>query len=146
MDLSQLMELAQLFSSGFNSNMDCSSETEEGIQENQEEEEKYLPLVFDEQLQTQNMKIVKAVIPYMSLEHQKLLGVFIKFMEIQRLLERREEVAVAAVSPQKQQEDMLKAMKPYCSKQNQQNINMIIRMFEMKEILKQVEDLKELMG
>ena len=146
MDLSQLMELAQLFSSGFNSNMDCSSETEEGIQENQEEEEKYLPLVFDEQLQTQNMKIVKSVIPYMSLEHQKLLGVFIKFMEIQRLLERREEVSVAAVSPQKQQEDMLKAMKPYCSKQNQQNINMIIRMFEMKEILKQVEDLKELMG
>ena len=141
-DFTQIMELVQLFNS--QTNLGVEEKAEEIKDEG--EPEKYPPIIFDEQLQTQNMKMIKSIIPYMDLNHQKLFGVIIKCMEIQKLMERKEDVSAASLNPKHQREDMLKALKPYCSKQNQQNIDMLMKLFEMKEILKQVEELKEFMG
>ncbi len=140
-DFTQIMELMQLFNLQTEENKNNLESVEQ-----EDEPEKYSPIIFDEELQTQNMKMVKSIIPFLDLRHQKLIGTAIKFMEIQKLMQKKEEVSIAALNPRQQREDILKAVRPYCSKSQRDNIDMIMKLFEMKEILEQAEQLKELMG
>ncbi len=135
MDISQMLEMANMLGTMLKPTDVNNKEEIKTIE--------YKPIPFDEELQTEDMKIIKAVIPYMNLTQQKLVGIFIKIMEIRALLNKTEtEVVSIQTNNEQLHKDILLSVKPYCSQDKQNAINMIIRMLEMKNILVQIEDLK----
>lgn len=108
----------------------------------------YRPIPFDEELQTQDIKIIKSVIPYMNINQQKSIGVLVKLMEIKILLEKNEDEQIITAQSEDDSQlhrDILMSIQPYCSKDKQNMLNMILRMLEMKKILVQIQTLKEVL-
>lgn len=108
----------------------------------------YRPIPFDEELQTQDIKIIKSVIPYMNINQQKSIGVLVKLMEIKILLEKNEDEQIVTAQSEDDSQlhrDILMSIQPYCSKDKQNMLNMILRMLEMKKILVQIQTLKEVL-
>lgn len=72
MDFEQMMQMAKmlgtLLTPKIEENNETSEESTELIQ--------YKPIPFDEEIQNQDMKIIKSIIPYMNLNQQKMVGVF----------------------------------------------------------------------
>lgn len=116
--------------------------------ENEKKEEiKNYPLPFDEGIQTQDMKMIKSIIPYMNISQQKIIGVVIKLMEIKNIIEKDDEtiVTVQSHNDDERHKDILLAVKPYCPEDKQNMLNMMLRMFELKKILVQLETLREVL-
>lgn len=106
----------------------------------------YKPIPFDEELQTQDIKIIKSVIPYMNITQQKVVGVLVKLMEIKILLEKTEDEQIVTAQSEDDSQlhrDILMSIQPHCSKDKQNMLNMILKMLEMKKILVQIQTLKE---
>lgn len=111
-------------------------------------EVKYMPLAFDEEIQTQDMKIIKSVIPFMALNQQKVVGIAIKLIEIRNILDKSEQGNIESaenVDKDAWYKGVLSAVKPYCDDKKQNSINVVMRMLEMKKILIQLEQLKEVL-
>lgn len=119
--------------------------------ENKEEQKEivvqYEPITFDEELQTQEMKMIKSVLPYMGISQQKIIGVLIKFMEIKNLIEKDEKdmVFIQSKDDEELSKDILKAVQPYCPEEKKDILNILLRMMDLKKILIQVEGLKEVL-
>lgn len=108
----------------------------------------YRPIPFDEELQTQDIKIIKSVIPYMNITQQKMVGILVKLMEIKILLEKTEEEQIVTAQNEDNSQlhrDILMSIQPYCSNDKQNMLNMILKMLEMKKILVQIQTLKEVL-
>lgn len=143
MDFEQMMQMAKMLGTLF------TPKIEENSEKNEESTEliQYKPIPFDEEIQSQDMKIIKSIIPYMNLNQQKLVGVFVKFMEIKNILEKKDDdkVIVQNQDDETLPREILMAIQPYCSGDKQNMLNIILRMLELKKILLKVETLKEVL-
>lgn len=143
MDFEQMMQMAKmlgtLLTPKIEENNETSEESTELIQ--------YKPIPFDEEIQNQDMKIIKSIIPYMNLNQQKMVGVFVKFMEIKNILDKKDEdkVIVQNQDDETLPREILMAIQPHCSGEKQNMLNIILRMLELKKILLKVETLKEVL-
>lgn len=143
MDFEQMMQMAKmlgtLLTPKIEENNETSEESTELIQ--------YKPIPFDEEIQNQDMKIIKSIIPYMNLNQQKMVGVFVKFMEIKNILAKKDEdkVIVQNQDDETLPREILMAIQPHCSGEKQNMLNIILRMLELKKILLKVETLKEVL-
>lgn len=143
MDFEQMMQMAKmlgtLLTPKIEENNENSEESTELIQ--------YKPIPFDEEIQNQDMKIIKSIIPYMNLNQQKMVGVFVKFMEIKNILDKKDEdkVIVQNQDDETLPREILMAIQPHCSGEKQNMLNIILRMLELKKILLKVETLKEVL-
>lgn len=143
MDFEQMMQMAKmlgtLLSPKIEENNETSEESTELIQ--------YKPIPFDEEIQNQDMKIIKSIIPYMNLNQQKMVGIFVKFMEIKNILDKKDEdkVIVQNQDDETLPREILMAIQPHCSGEKQNMLNIILRMLELKKILLKVETLKEVL-
>jgi maltooligosyltrehalose synthase len=140
MDIEQMLQTAKLLG-------DLLKPTEEK-KEDKTIDTGYIPLAFDEEIQSSDMKVIKAVIPFMPLSQQKIIGVAIKLMEIKNILDKSEETTVAMTEDADKDtwhKEILIAVKPYCNEEKQNMLNAMIRMLEMKRILVQLEALKEVL-
>lgn len=83
--------------------------------------------------------MLSAAIPFLDREYRKGLYVFVRLMEMRRVLgesslearERQEETELPAVRRQK----MLGAIQPYLSEREQRQMENILKMMAMKEIM-----------
>lgn len=143
MDFEQMIQMAKmlgtLLTPKIEENNETSEESTELIQ--------YKPIPFDEEIQNQDMKIIKSIIPYMNLNQQKMVGVFVKFMEIKNILDKKDEdkVIVQNQDDETLPREILMAIQPHCSGEKQNMLNIILRMLELKKILLKVETLKEVL-
>jgi hypothetical protein len=140
MDIEQMLQTAKLLGDMLKSTEEKKEDTTAGTG--------YIPLAFDEQIQSGDMKVIKAVIPFMPLSQQKIIGVAIKLMEIKNILDKTEEPSAACAENMDKDtwhKEVLIAVKPYCNEQKQNMLNAMIRMLEMKRILVQLETLKEVL-
>lgn len=121
--------------------------SEEELPEIPNEVVQYSPIPFDEELQNQDIKMIKSIIPYMNINQQKIIGVLVKFMEIKNLLEKKEEDIVAIQSENINQwyRNVLMSVQPYCPEDKKHILNIMMRMLELKKILVQMESLKEVL-
>jgi len=142
-DFEQMVQMAKMLSNMLQPSVEQSNE------ENQQNTEivQYKPIAFDEGIQTQDMKIIKSIIPYMNVNQQKLVGVFIKFMEIKNILNKNEDedIVVQNQSEETSPKDILMAIEPYCCGDKKNMVNIMLRMLELKKILVKVEALKEVL-
>ncbi len=76
---------------------------------------------------------INAALPYLEFRFQKILGIMIRFMELQNILELTEE-SVDMHYRHDWRQGMLNAMKPFVSPANQQKIDFLIKFIELTDI------------
>ncbi|MDR1913864.1 MAG: hypothetical protein LBQ68_05210 [Clostridiales bacterium] len=106
-----------------------------------EEETSYR--IFDEAFTSPSIKAVKSAMRYVDPRHHKALGIWIKFMEIQNLVE----ICGKRSSDSYSQEGdwrygMLLSMRPHVSYQKQCVIDLLVKAMELQEILSRLEGLR----
>lgn len=145
MDFEQMIQMAKMLSTMLQPSIEQNNEENES--QPTTEIVQYKPIAFDEEIQTQDMKIIKSIIPYMNINQQKLVGVFIKFMEIKNILNKKEDESIVVQNQDEETspKEILMAIEPYCSSDKKNMINIMLRMLELKKILVKVETLKEVL-
>ncbi|MEG0804984.1 MAG: hypothetical protein RR364_01720 [Lachnospiraceae bacterium] len=93
---------------------------------------------FDAVLQTQQLQMMKAAIPYLSTESRKALSMFIKCTELFNTMHVMEDeqsmLQICSLDDsEKQPVAMLQELRTYCSGKDQENIDMLINFYQMFE-------------
>ena len=109
-------------------------------QERQEapEESRELPaeereaLTFDDELQSPAIRSIKAAIPYLDCKYQKNMGIAVKLMELDRLINHY--TVIAAQSGSDNGKAMLTAVKNELPEQMKPAADLLMKIMEIREI------------
>ncbi len=99
--------------------------------------------VFDDEINTPAIKSIKAAIPYLEPRYQKNVGLMIKLIEIQRLIEVYSNRAVALNDGVNWKRGMLTAIRPHVVGEKQALIDKLIKVMDMKELIEAQQKSKE---
>lgn len=96
-------------------------------------------LFFDEMIHTPEIKVIKSAIPFMEPQHQKVLGVMTKCMELKQIMDTYHEDNMMNIQSMRQshpnwKSGMLLAIKPHCTQEKQYMVDMLSRVVEIKDI------------
>jgi hypothetical protein len=97
--------------------------------------------LFDEAFSSPSIKAVKAAMRYVDPKFHQSLGIWIKFMEIQNLIEACGKRAAESYAGD-WRVGMLKAMRPHVSGQKQSMLDFMVKAMELKEIINKMEELR----
>lgn len=92
--------------------------------------------IFDTQIQSRELQMLKTVVPYMEWKQQKTLAIFIKYMELQKAAHvfSAEEPSIHICETTDENEkrlQMLTDISKLCTDKEKENIDLIINMFQM---------------
>lgn len=146
----QMLEMAKLFSSLMgNGNTKASPQEAPPPIVPQAPPVVYSPssILFDESIHTPQMKVIKAAIPYMDPSQQKILGIFVKSLELKRVMDvyRTNDNPLSATSVSSNPHwkmDMLNSIRPHCSEEKQCLVDMMTRVMDIGELMKKMNTLK----
>ncbi|NLK20678.1 MAG: hypothetical protein GX308_01045 [Epulopiscium sp.] len=148
-DASKILEMVKLFST-----LMSDSSKENNVESETEIRTKPIPVVypspsilFDETIHTPKMKAIKAAIPYMEYSNQKILGVFIKSLELKKVLDVYSNAnsplgAANLTSNPNWKTDMLNSIRPHCSEDRQCVLDMLVKIMDIGELINRVKTLK----
>jgi hypothetical protein len=95
---------------------------------------------IDNVINSQEMNIIKASIPYMNLEVQKKLAVFVKFMELTKTMNLFTNNSVTEISELNKSnnnpQQLLQAIRSHCSEKNRKTIDIILNIYTLKTLMK----------
>ncbi|MDR1000308.1 MAG: hypothetical protein LBL96_05865 [Clostridiales bacterium] len=107
----------------------------------EEDEETNEYRLFDEAFSSPSIKAVKAAMRYVDPKYHQSLGVWIKFLEIQNLIEAcGKRAAESYVGAGDWRLGMLKAIRPHVSEQKQAMLDFMVKAMELKEIINRIEE------
>ena len=88
---------------------------------------------FDSMVTNQSMQLIKAVIPYINNSMGNMLGIFIKFQELQNAAHINSGPSVAAMNSDKPGEihDMLEDIKEFLSEEEKETFDTVMTIMEM---------------
>ena len=95
------------------------------------------PSIFDEQIQSRNLQMLKIAIPYIDAPMKKTLAVFIKYIELQKTMSLFDQGNLEALSissqatPQEKCIQMLSEMKGIMSDKERDSIDNFLNMFQL---------------
>ncbi|RDU22999.1 hypothetical protein [Anaerosacchariphilus polymeriproducens] len=98
---------------------------------------------FDSVIQTKQLQIIKAAIPYIQTTEQKFLSIYVKYLELNQtinLFNKKEDalkmcsVDSESDSPNEKPIRMLNDIRNYCSDTEKETIDMILNFFNAFEI------------
>ena len=89
-------------------------------------------LVFDEELQSPAIRSIKAAIPYLDYKYQKNMGIVVKLMELDRLINHY--TVIAAQSGSDNGKAMLTAVKNELPEQVKPAADLLMKIMELREI------------
>lgn len=147
-DVSKILEMAKLFSTFMNNDNEPSSLN------NSTPTQEPTPIVypdssflFDEIIHTPQMKVIKAAIPYMEPYHQKILGIFVKALEFNKVINvyNSTETPLSTAHLKSQSHwktGMLNSIKPHCSEDKKCMLDMMIKVMDIGELLNKMKTLK----
>ncbi|MCT4686771.1 hypothetical protein [Vallitalea sp.] len=94
---------------------------------------------IDTIVNSNEMNVVKAAIPYMSLENQKNLAVLIKFIELIKTVRLYNDPAINEIQelnrPNITKKDMLYALRSRCSDKNKQIIDIMLNIKNIQSMI-----------
>lgn len=90
------------------------------------------PLTFDEELQSPAIRSIKAAIPYLDYKYQKNMGIVVKLMELDRLINHY--TVIAAQSGSDNSKDMLTAVKNELPEKVRPAADLLMKIMEIREI------------
>lgn len=111
-----------------------------------EEQEKIYMTEFDMKFQGGNLQIIKAILPFIDINQQRILAVYIKFLEFSNTLNYfnngRHDVGICnTVHDKKSPLEMLNCIKEYCNKSQRESLEMIINYFNIMEMFQTYKDM-----
>ncbi len=89
-------------------------------------------LAFDEELQSPAIRSIKAAIPYLDYKYQKNMGIVVKLMELDRLINHY--TVIAAQSGSDNGKAMLTAVKNELPEQVKPAADLLMKIMEIREI------------
>ncbi len=94
---------------------------------------------FDTLIQNNQLRIIKAALPYISLSDQKLLSVYVKVLELRNTISlfQRDEDSLSACSLQKEDGsflELLQDIRKYCPPDKQEAIDQILNFANMYQM------------
>ena len=94
------------------------------------------PTLFDEQLQSKELQILKTSIPYLQEPQQKNLAIFAKILELQKTIHFFENDSSSLnirsmENPEENVVNMLNDIRPYCNEKEAENLDSFINMFQL---------------
>ena len=94
---------------------------------------------FDSLIQNNQLRILKAALPYIPLSDQRFLSVYVKILELKNTMElfRNDEAALSACSLQKENAgilDLLQDIRKYCPPDRQEAIDQILNFANMYQM------------
>ena len=94
------------------------------------------PTLFDEQLQSKELQILKTSIPYLQEPQQKNLAIFAKILELQKTIHFFENDSssrniCSMENPEENVVNMLNDIRPYCNEKEAENLDSFINMFQL---------------
>lgn len=104
-------------------------------------------ILFDETVHTPQMKVIKAAIPYMEINHQKVLGVFVKFLELKKVVDiyKNNNAPLSANSLSTSPHwkiDMLNSIRPHCTEEKQCMVDMMAKIMDISDLMKKMSSIK----
>lgn len=96
--------------------------------------------VLDSLIQSRELQMLKAVVPYICEPQQKTFSVLIKMVELQKTIQlfdgepsmQAEELHICSNESQTERMcHMLNALKDFCTEQEQENIDLLLNFFDM---------------
>ncbi|WP_058486246.1 hypothetical protein [Defluviitalea phaphyphila] len=153
LDFSKMLELFNLFSTIFsnNDNKDENKDkvdfNDKNIQPNFKTPDTTPTILFDESIHNQQLKVIKAAIPYLSFSHQRMLGILVKSLELKRVFDiyKINENPLSSTSIKSNPNwklDMLNSIKLHCNKEKQYVVDMLIKIMDIGELMKKINELK----
>lgn len=107
-------------------------------------EPQYDTLEIDNVVNSQEMNVIKAAIPYMNPEVQKKLAVFVKFLEFTKTMNLYNNYAVTEISELNKsalnKQDMLYAIRSQCSEKNRNVLDIILNMYTLKSLISAINN------
>lgn len=96
---------------------------------------------FETDINTPAIKTIKSALPYLDYKYQKNIGVAIKLIEIQRILDKYSTVAVNMnITKNKNwRKNMILAIRPHMEEEKKQMIDTIIKFMDIKEIVERIK-------
>ncbi|MEF9839711.1 MAG: hypothetical protein RR275_07850 [Lachnospiraceae bacterium] len=102
---------------------------------------------FDSLISTKSLRMMKLILPYTSPSNQRMLAVYVKFMELQKTMDFFKDFGndLCACSLDSHKElstlDMLEEMRPYLDEEEGGAINNMINMMNMMELVKSCQSM-----
>ena len=96
----------------------------------------YKPTVFDSQVQSHDLQMLKTILPYMEWRQQKSLAVMIKYMELQKTAQifsaATPSIQMCEISDGREKMlQMLNDLSDICNEQEKESIDNLLNMFQM---------------
>lgn len=95
---------------------------------------------FEQKNTTPAINSIKAAIPYLDTKYQKNLGVMIKIIEIERLLNNFQAMSIGGENNKERKIKMLQAVKTELDIKKQKVLDIFIRVMEIKDILEDMQN------
>ncbi len=111
-------------------------ETENRENENKEETKED----FEHKNTTPAINSIKAAIPYLDTKYQKNLGIMVKIIEIDRLLNNFQAMSIGGDNNKERKIKMLQAVKPQLDLKKQKLMEIFIRVVEIKDIMEDMNN------
>ena len=101
--------------------------------------QEFVPIAFDERLSNPEIKVIKAAIPFMEEDVQRRVGIFVKFIEIQKIMELYNDGKEVSLSFRKDNAnwrvDMLNSMRPHLNKEKQKTLDAMLKFMSVKDMM-----------
>lgn len=98
----------------------------------------HLMTPFDEYISTQSLQMTKLLIPFLPPRSQRMMAVYVKFIELQRTLSSFRNMKQKANSP----EDILNSMKPYMSSSEAESFDQMLNAMSMMSMMQEMQNMQ----
>lgn len=142
----EMMKFIQMMQE-FNESQHEEDQENEGHKSTMQNIESETHVYFDDYIYTPELRAIKAAIPYLDVRYQRMMAIFIKFIEIQKLMEMYSSNMInkniQMVSNGDWRRGMLSAIKPHMPPDKQRKIDMLLQVasaFEMYNKMMEVQN------
>lgn len=99
---------------------------------------------FDQTLASPQINMLKAIIPYFEVPQQRFLGIFIKSLELKKVLDLYPASQLSSLeNPFPRNSDwkvgILQSIRPHCPKEKQKILDMMLNLFQMQNMIEKTQ-------
>ena len=95
---------------------------------------------FDQYISTESLQMTKLLIPFLPPRSQRMMAVYVKFMEFQHTLSSFRNMRQKSGSP----EDILDGIKPYLSQSNLESVDQMMNMMSMMNMMQEMQNMSDM--
>lgn len=95
---------------------------------------------FDQYISTESLQVTKLLIPFLPPRSQRIMAIYVKFMEFQHTLSSFHNMRQKSSSP----EDMLEDIKPYLSPSNIESVDQMMNMMSIMSMMQEMQNMSDM--